>query len=140
MRVAVARRNEALDSITDALNDGYCRIYSGTRPTNADTALSGNTLLAELRFGSTAFGAASSGVSTANAMTQDSAADAAGNPTFARLFQSNGTTVFGDISVGKTGGAEELLINTTDGSSNPYIAAGGAVSISSFTITFPVGA
>ncbi len=50
-----------------------------------------------------------------------------------------GTTVFADVSVGKTGGSEELLINTVDGSNNPYIAAGGPVSVSSMTITYGVG-
>lgn len=139
MRVAVARRNEMGNASLDNLNTGYLRFYSGTRPANADTALSGNTLLAELRFNATAFGSMSSGVATANAITQDSAADASGNPSFARLFESDGTTVFSDVSVGKTGGAEELLINTVDGSSNPYIAAGGPVSVSSLTITYGVG-
>lgn len=139
MRVTVAERNAYLDARASQYNNGYCRIYSGTRPTNGDTALSGNTLLAELRFGATAFGAAALGVLTANAMTQDTNADAAGNPTFARCFKSDGTTVLADLSVGKTGGSEELLVNTTDGSNNPYIAAGSAVSVSSLTITFPVG-
>jgi hypothetical protein len=139
VKIAVARRNEMGNAALDNLNTGYLRIYSGTRPANADTALSGNTLLAELRLNATAFGSMSSGVATAGAITQDSAADASGNPTFARLLESDGTTVFGDVSVGKTGGSEELLINTVDGSSNPYIAMGGPVSISSLTITFGVG-
>jgi hypothetical protein len=139
VRLAAAVRNDAGNSTLDRLNNGYCRFYSGTRPANADTALSGNTLLAELRFNATAFGSMSSGVATANAFTQDSAADASGNPSFARWFESDGTTVFGDVSVGKTGGSEELLINTVDGSSNPYIAAGGPVQISSCTVTYGVG-
>lgn len=139
MRVAVARRNEMGNAALDNLNSGYLRIYNGTRPATADAALSGNTLLAELRFGVTAFGSMTSGVATANAITQDSSADAAGNPTFARLFESDGTTVFADVSVGKTGGPEELLISTVDGSNNPYIAAGAQVPVSSMTITYGVG-
>lgn len=73
------------------------------------------------------------------AVTQDSSADAPGIPTFARIYESDGTTVWGEVSVGKTGGSEELLINTVDGSGNPFISAGGPVSISSFTVTFGAG-
>lgn len=127
--------NAALDN----LNTGYIRFYSGTRPANADTALAGNTLLAECRLGATAFGSMASGVATANAITQDASADASGNPSFARLLESDGTTVFADVSVGKTGGSEELLINTVDGSNNPYISAGGTVPITALTITYGVG-
>jgi hypothetical protein len=139
VKVAVARRNEMGNAATDNLNSGKIRFYSGTRPANADTALSGNTLLAECTFGATAFGTMSAGVATANTITQDASADASGIPTFARLLESDGTTVWADVSVGKTGGAEELLINTMDGSGNPFIAAGGPVSISSLTVTFGVG-
>lgn len=133
MRTAVARRNEMLDAIRDNLNNGFLRIYSGTRPTDADTALSGNTLLAQLTFGATAFPAASGGVLTANAITGDSSADATGTATFARLFESNGTTVFADISVSATGGGGELQLSTTS------IVSGVAVNITSLTITAPVG-
>jgi hypothetical protein len=138
MRDSINTSNLAVNARTARLNSGYIRIYSGTRPAGPDTALS-NTLLAELTFGVTAFGAASNRIATANAITSDSSADAAGIPTFARLFESNGTTVVVDISVGKTGGAEELLITTTDGGGNPYIAAGSTVSISSLTLTQPIG-
>ncbi len=130
-RVAVAERNAMLDAIRANFNSGFIRIYSGTRPTDSDTALSGNTLLAELTFGATAFPAASGGVLTANAIAQDSSADATGTATFARLFRSNGTTAEMDISVGTSGA--EMIINTTS------IVAGAAVSCSSLTITFPVG-
>lgn len=133
MRTAVARRNEMLDSVRDNLNTGFCRIYSGTRPTDADTALSGNTLLAQCTFNATFAPAASGGVLTANAITGDSSADATGTATFARLFQSDGTTAFADISVTATGGGGELQLSTTS------IVSGVAVSITSFTITAPVG-
>jgi len=133
MRLAVARRNEALDAIRDNANSGILRIYSGTRPTDADTSLSGNTVLAELVLNATAFAAASGGVLTANAITQDASANASGTASFARLFQSDGTTVFGDLSVSASGGGGEIQFATTT------FTAGVAVSISSFTITFPVG-
>lgn len=120
-----------LDSIDDNFNSGLLRIYSGTRPTDADTALSGNTLLAELTFNSTAFGAASGGVITANAITSDSSADATGTATFARAFETGGSTAIADFSVGTSG--TEVVINTTS------IVAGAVVSCSACTIAAPVG-
>jgi hypothetical protein len=120
-----------LDSIRDNFNSGFIRIYSGTRPTDADTALSGNTLLAELTFSATAFPVSSGGVLTANAITQDSTADNTGTASFARLVESGGTTVIADISVGTSG--TEMILNTTS------IVAGAVVSCSSLTITNPVG-
>lgn len=131
MKTAVLRRNEMLDAIRDNFNSGLIRIYSGTRPTDADTALSGNTLLAELTFGSTAFPAASGGVLTANAITSDASADATGTATFARIVESGGSNVIADVSVGTSG--TEMILNTVS------IVAGAVVSCSSFTITNPVG-
>lgn len=139
-RDSLAQRHLALAAIAPAYNSGYGRFFSGTQPATADAALSGNTLLAEVRFAATAFGAPSAGEIVANAITQDSAADAAGIPTFFRAYASDGVTALSDHAVGKTGGSEECLINTTDGSGNPYIAAGGAVQVTSFKRTFPVGA
>lgn len=131
MKLSVARRNAQLDNLCTALNSGYIRIYSGIKPTDADTELSGNTLLAELTFGATAFGAASGGSATANAITQDSAADATGTATFARLFASNGTTAIADITVGTSGA--ELNMSTTS------IVAGLIVQITSLTLSQPDG-
>lgn len=132
MRLAVARRNEALNAILDNLNTGRLRFYSGTRPTDADTALSGNTLLAELTFGSTAFAAASGGVANANAITDDTAADATGTVSFARLVESDGTTVVCDLSVG-TSGAEINLATLS-------FVQFARIQVTSLSITFPVGA
>lgn len=131
MRVAVARRNERLDTFTDNANSGILRIYDGTRPTDADTAISGNTVLAELTMNATSFGAASGGVLTANAITSDSSANATGTASWARLWQSNGTTPIADFSVGTSGA--ECILNTLS------IVSGAVVSCSSCTFTEPVG-
>lgn len=131
MRLAVARRNECLDAIAPEANSGILRIYDGTRPANADTAISGNTVLAELTLNSTAFGAASGGVITANAITGDTSANATGTASWARIWQSNGTTPWGDLSVGV--GSGELQLSTLS------IVATVAVNVTSLTVTFPVG-
>lgn len=131
MRTAVARRNEMLDALTDNAASGILRIYDGTRPTDSDTAISSNNVLAELVMGSTAFGTASGGVLTANAVTSDSSANATGTASWARLWQSNGTTPLADFSVGTSGA--EVTINTVS------IVAAAVVSCSAFTISAPVG-
>lgn len=118
--------NAEADALTPLFASGYLRIYSGTQPATADTALSGNTLLAELRFNATAFGAASSGLLTANAITSDTSADNSGTATFFRALKSDGTTVLMDGNVG-TSGTNMVVATTT-------ITAGQTVSCSSFTI------
>ena len=128
-RLANAQRSRGLDAITARLNSGKLRLYSGTRPATPDTALSGNTLLAELTYNATAFGAAVNGVATANAITQDSAADASGTATFARSVESDGTTVVLDQEVGTSGA--NVNLNTV------AIGAGAPVSITAMTLTLP---
>jgi hypothetical protein len=131
MRTAVARRNEGLDTFIGNCNGGLLRIYTGTRPTDADTALSGNTLLATLTLNATSFGAASAGVLTANAITSDSSADATGTATFARLWESDGTTPVADFSLATSG--SEVTVNSTS------VVSGAVVSCSAMTITWGVG-
>jgi hypothetical protein len=93
---------------------------------NANTAISGNTLLATLTFGTTAFGSSSAGVITANAITSGTAV-ATGTATFARFYESDGVTVICDEQVGTSGAA--LNINTVS------IVTGGLVSCTSYTHT-----
>ncbi len=131
MRISAARRNAMLDNLAAACNSGYIDIYSGTRPTDADTSLSGNTLLASLSFSATAFPAASGGVLTANSINQDATADATGTATFARIFASNHTTALADVSVGTSGA--EINLNTVS------IVQNATVSITSMTVSLPVG-
>ncbi len=130
LRLSNTAANAALDALTALYNSGYLRIYSGTIPATADTAIGGgNTLLAELRFNATAFGAAVAGVATANAITTDASADASGTATWFRALESDGTTVLADDTVGTSG--EGLNLNTVT------IVIAGSVSVSSYTLTLP---
>ena len=129
-RMTEAVRHSILnDFITslDAGTAGIINIYDGTQPATADTALSGNTLLATLTYSATSYGAPSSGVITANSITSDSSADATGTASFARIFtQSAGTVIF-DCDVGTSGAT--INLNTVS------IVTSGTVAISSSTIT-----
>lgn len=127
--LALAQRNRALDAVAARLNTGYLRIYSGTRPTDADTALGAQVLLAQLRWNATAFAAASGGSASANPITSDTNAPATGTATWARFLESDGATVVMDVDVGTTG--ENLNLNTTS------IVAGATVACSGYTLTMP---
>ena len=128
LKYSTTLRNAQLDAITTAVGtSGILRIYSGSRPANVAAAITG-TLLAELVCNASAFAAAASGgVLTANAIANDSSANASGTATHYRLWKSDGTTavIDGDVS---TSGADLNLDNTS-------INSGQVVSITSFTIT-----
>ena len=126
-RLSDAAANAEANALAALANNGYIRIYDGVRPTNADTAVGAQVLLAELRFGATAFGAAVAGVLTANAITADPSANAGGTASWARILQSNGTTVLWDDEVG-TATANIILNSVT-------IGAGAVVGISALTHT-----
>lgn len=128
--ISSAAANAAANAVTALLNAGSLRIYSGTKPATPDDALSGNTLLAQLTFGNPAFGSASAGVATANALTEDSSADATGTASFFRAHNSSGTAVL-QGTVG-TSNADLVLSST-------QISTGGSVSVSSLTYTQPRG-
>jgi hypothetical protein len=126
-QMADATVNAQADALSDLLDNGYLRIYDGTQPATADTAVSTQTLLAELRFNATASGAASGGVITMNSITSDSSANASGTATWFRCLKSDGSTVVMDGNVGVTGSTSNLELATTT------ITVGVQVSVSNFT-------
>lgn len=127
LKYAVALKNLRLNQITTEIStSGFLRIYSGTQPANPDTALSGNTMLANLPLSSTFAAGASGGVLTANAITTESSADNTGTATFFSLVTSAGVRII-DGSVGTSGA--DMTINTT------AIVSGAAVACSSLTVT-----
>ena len=135
LKLSTAAADGMLSSLATSLNGGLVRIYSGTEPTTADTALGAQVLLATLTFGSPAFntaGITSSGndrVMTANAITADSAADADGTASFFRCTNTAGTTTYYQGTVGTSG--QQLNLTATN------IVTGGVVSISSLTVAMP---
>jgi hypothetical protein len=122
-------RNNMLDQITSRVGaSGVHRHYSGTIPANVAAAITG-TLLAELTANATFAPAASSGVLTLNAITQDSSADNTGTVSHFRQWQSNGTTGVFQGTVGTS--STDIVMNTVS-----YVAA-GPVAVTSATITAP---
>lgn len=133
LKISTESADAMLGALSTLLNAGKIRIYSGTEPTTANAALSGNTLLAELTFGNPAFGAVgasgSDRIITANAITQDSAADATGTASFFRATNAAGTVTYYQGTVGTSG--QQLNLTATN------IVQDGVVSVSSLSITMP---
>jgi hypothetical protein len=123
--------NAEADALARLLDNGYLRIYSGSQPTNADTALGAQVLLAELRFAATSAPAASAGVLTFSAITSDTSADATGTAAFYRALKSDGTSVVMDGSVGTS--SADLVLNST------AIQSGAQVDVTSFAVTVSKG-
>lgn len=133
IKFLTAVKNSALGTIRTAIDAGSgagtIKIYTGAIPTYPSDAIGSQVLLGTLTF-SDPCGSESGGVFTASAITQDSAADATGTATWARIADSAGVTVC-DVDVGTVGSGASLQMNTTS------IVIGGPILITSFTITVP---
>lgn len=129
---AIAGCDAIVDLVDGGVGAGSIQIYSGTVPTDADTALSGNTLLAEPVFSATAFGACADNTgkatATAASITSDSSANASGTASFFRVTNGDGTVIWQGTA--GTSGTDLILDSAT-------ITAGQTVSVSSLTISLP---
>lgn len=108
-------------------------IYSGSVPTDADTALGAQVLLATLTCAADIFSGIADGapgaVGTLDTVAPDTSADATGTATFFRIKTQTGGTVIAQGSVGTA--TSDMIINTT------AITAGSQVELTSGTITMP---
>lgn len=134
-RISTQARDVQLNALKAQFDNGYLRIYDSTggtgQPATPNTAIGSQVLLAELRFAATAFPTVSGGGPlTANAITDDSSADATGTATWYRCLQSDGTTPISDASVGTSGA--NMNMNST------AIQIGARVSVTSFTHALPM--
>lgn len=120
--------NSQAASVITALNNGSVRVYTGAQPANADTAVSGQTLLVTLPFAATS-GTNSNGAITFNTAGMSATAVATGTATWYRCVQSDGTTVVMDGSVDVSGNTPNMALSST------AISSGATVSLSAFTHT-----
>lgn len=131
MKISNLARSAACDAVVDLIDGGSgagtIEIRTGPAPTNTTDADSG-TLLATLTFSDPAFGAASSGVATASAITSDTSVDASGTAAHFRIKDSTGT-VIAQGTVGTSGA--DINFNTVT------FVAGGVAAITSMTVTMP---
>jgi len=93
---ADAAQNAAADAVVDLIDAGsgagYIEIRTGSAPADCDSAATG-TLLVTLTFGDPAFGSASSGVATANAITSGTCV-ADGTAGYGRVYDSDDNPIF----------------------------------------------
>ena len=140
LSIANAQALQAADAFVDACDLGSTNpqatliIYDGTPPTLVDSALAGNTVLAQLDMSNPAFGAAADATpgatATAGAIASDTVADATGTATFFRILDRNNVPrIQGAVA---TSGAE-LNLNST------AIQVSATVSVTSLTVTMPEG-
>lgn len=134
-KLGTTMRNAACDGIVDAIDGGTppgrLEHRVGAQPTNVNDASSG-ALLGTNLFANPAFGAAATGVATANAIVNDSSADNSGTAGYFRIYTGAG----GDTAAlcqGNSGTATTDLVFD-----NNVIVAGGVIAISSFTVTVPI--
>lgn len=133
MKISTLVRNAMVNAIVALIDAGSAAgaitFRTGSAPTNTTDADSG-TLLATCPLSDPSFGAGSSGVATANAVTSDTNVDASGTPAHFRIKDSDATVIL-QGSVG-TSGADFNFNSVT-------WVAGGTVAVSSLTITQPAG-
>ncbi len=129
-KTSAAGRDAALDALGALLDGGSLRVYNGSKPANADAALSGNTLLAQLPLGSPAFAAASGGSMASNTITSDLDANATGTATWASFVTSGGARVH-DVTCGEAADTPDLELDDKD------IQLGGIVACSGYTFVLP---
>lgn len=115
-------QNEGL--ITYAGSGAKICIYQGTQPANANTAISTQTLLVTCTLAGT-FGTDTDGTLTLGTVNPGTAV-ATGTAQFFRIFQSNGSTVVMDGSVG-TSGADLNLNNTSINITQTVDITGGTI-------------
>jgi len=128
-KLAVANRNAALDAALALGSGAKMRIYDGTQPTDADTALGAQTMLVECALSSTPFAAASGGSAAANAISNGTIA-ATGTATWGSLLTSGNVRKF-DFSVATS--SANLNVDSV------ALSSGATFAVSSFTVTMAAG-
>jgi hypothetical protein len=128
-RLKISTANAMLEAIATAIpsSTSILEIYSGTIPTDADTATSGQTLLASITLPASAWAAASARSLAKSGTWQDASANAgsATPPTWFRLKNSGDThRIDGTCAVG-----------SGDLNFDGAITAGQVVTVSTFTVT-----
>jgi len=131
----VAVRNSQLAALAARFDAGAAgatiKVYSGTRPATADTAVGGgNTLLLTLTLATSAFGAQSNGSMSLAGLPISGTGVAAGTATWFRAADSDGVTVT-DGTCGAEASNEDIELSTTT------ISVGLEVTLTAGTITQP---
>lgn len=123
---ATARRTSRGELLATWLAGGEIRLYDGTRPANADTAISDQTLLVTFEIADPS-GTVTSGVFT-GANPASAMIAATGTVAWARVVDSSAGTIF-DADVGLTSSGSVLELDSLS------LASGAYCTITSFVLT-----
>jgi len=115
-------QNAGCNAIVDLMNSGTIEFQA-----------SGGDEVATCTFGATAFGDATAGVATANAITDDETATG-GTVDHAVIYESDGSTDLMECTCTTTGGGGDFEFTSL------VIGAGDTVSVTAMTITLPASA
>lgn len=138
MKISNVAAKAACNAVVDLLDAGAgvakVAIYDAPKPAGPDVAITTQTKLAELACSDPCFGDADDAdpgaIATANAITDDTAADATGTAAWFRASDSDGNA----IDDGTCGLADaDMLLNSLS------IAAGQKVQVTEWTATMPEG-
>jgi len=125
--LSILALNRMLDTLNTELGATPKLIaYNGTQPATADTALSGNTVLATIPLPTNPFGTAAARVIALSASADDTSADASGTTTWASFTKTDGTTRVLDVA------SPADLDWTTE-----VFTIGELIRLSTFTLTMP---
>lgn len=129
IQLSTAVRNAKNDALEATIGTSpKLRGYTGSMPANPAAAATG-TQLWEMTLPSDWLSASSSGAKSLLGTWQDSAADAAGNAGYFRIYDSAGTTCGLQGTVTATGGGGDLTLD------NINVAVNQAITITSFALT-----
>jgi len=131
---AIAAANSITALIDGGAGPGKLQIYDGAQPADPGVAVSTQVLLAELTLSDPSFGAAvdgnPGGLATANAVLDDTSANATGIASWFRVIDSNLLAVI-DGSAGVAADTPDLTLD------NKNIQVGATVKVTTWTITMP---
>lgn len=131
LKLAVGVRSALAQALIAAFDGGsgpcVIKFYDGAQPAGPATAVGAQVLLGTVVCGDPVATEAN-GAMTFAATTEDAAADASGQVTWARVVDGSGNAV-ADVDVTNTAGSGVIKMNTT------AIVAGGPIRVDSFVIT-----
>ena len=128
VKVSTNTANAIADTAGARLNGGTFKVYSGSIPATADTAVSG-TLLMTFNLGASGFsGAATGGTDTLAGVPITGTINAAGTAGYGALVNSSGV-VEEYVDVGVSGSGATAILSTTT------VPASGVVTLNSLTLT-----
>lgn len=134
--LATAPQDAACNAIVDRVDigtlntEGAVRLYDSPRPADADTAITTQTLLAEIPLATTAYGAAVSGVATLAGTPLSDVGLATGTASWCRVVDKDENAVF-DGTVGTSGA--DFVVNSVN------VVTDANVTISAGSFTMPNG-